>query len=667
MFTNFRILHRILIVALLPLLVVLWLAAEQLYELRERSLDLEELASLIQFANSAAEYSRAMQDERAYATLYFRTKKELFAREYADSKHYTDSLADQLLEELSGSSLREANPVFYGHALNTVAQTSKLKLIRQYIEEGKRSMAPNVWTLPSYDALIKNLNNTIHEVTEASAQVKELNQVSNAFFYLLKARESRSKSRNIVGGQTVAKGLTPWKFREITVAEATTTDYLNAYILGASDEHRQLLNQHALKVDSVEELNQFFRGLFKLIDKPLPVGPEEWFSQASNSLKLMDEVIVQLSDEFGAKIQRLASEAASHTRNRLLMFLAVVSLVIAISVFATKSIIQPLTDLVSALEMASLHKNLNVRVNLNGRNELSEVGAAFNVLMKQMKGALEGVKAQADNLGASTQVVACSNNQAKVLADRQSDSTDNISTAVEEMSHSIQEVASNAALTSESVGAVYNTSVENATHAENAAQTMKSLVEELQRTQQVVTHLEAEAANVGNVLNVIQDISEQTNLLALNAAIEAARAGEFGRGFAVVADEVRGLAKKTQESTETIRTQINLLQEGANQASVSMNQLKTNGSSSVSSVMTLADVFFTLKDKLDEMASMSTQIATAAEQQTAVSHEIAERIHLIRRDSQQLNEQAQQTEKETESLVDVTQRLRGYVNEFRLS
>jgi methyl-accepting chemotaxis protein len=162
------------------------------------------------------------------------------------------------------------------------------------------------------------------------------------------------------------------------------------------------------------------------------------------------------------------------------------------------------------------------------------------------------------------------------------------------------------------------------------AESFREIATKISASADTVTQLERDTTRIQSVLDVIRGIAEQTNLLALNAAIEAARAGEQGRGFAVVADEVRSLAGRTQESTTEIRGIIESLQTAsANAVAVmkaSMNDIDHCVEESGRSKATMEDV----GRAMDVVKGLILQIATAMEEQTAVSTEVSRSVVAVR-------------------------------------
>jgi len=193
-----------------------------------------------------------------------------------------------------------------------------------------------------------------------------------------------------------------------------------------------------------------------------------------------------------------------------------------------------------------------------------------------------------------------------------------------------------------------------------------SLVNDLNSGAAVIKTLAENAANVSNVLDVIRGIAEQTNLLALNAAIEAARAGDQGRGFAVVADEVRTLAQRTQDSTAEIENILESVTSGADKAVLAMDSGQLRSKEVENDITAAALVLTDIAQIMGEINGKNVQIATAANEQTAVADGISTLIQNIHQLSEATQGQVDETQQLADTLKTLVQQFDRQITHFVL-
>ncbi|WP_431768153.1 methyl-accepting chemotaxis protein [Pseudomonas hormoni] len=244
--------------------------------------------------------------------------------------------------------------------------------------------------------------------------------------------------------------------------------------------------------------------------------------------------------------------------------------------------------------------------------------------------------------------------------------TDQVATAMNEMAATVHEVAQNAQEASVAAQSADKQAVQGNAAIQRALIQIDKLSEEVSRSADAVAHLNKESVGISTVLTVINGIAEQTNLLALNAAIEAARAGEAGRGFAVVADEVRGLAQRTQQSTRQIEELISNLQAGAQNAANMMSASSTLVDETVNRAHEVQTELAAITQTVSLIQAMNMQIATAAEEQSAVAEEINRSVLNVRDVAEQSAAASEETAASTMELARLGNELQQQVGRFKV-
>lgn len=331
-----------------------------------------------------------------------------------------------------------------------------------------------------------------------------------------------------------------------------------------------------------------------------------------------------------------------------------------------RNITQPLNQMLTTVRSIAAG-DLTHKVGFQRKDEIGQLAREIDAMTSSLKTILSDVELAADQLRTHTTEMSHNTEETRAGMDRQFHEVDKLASAMEEMSCTIQEVARSAIETAEITQSA-NGEVSQSQHEVNQTVTaIKNLASNVAEASSVMGQLSEQTNQIGNVVSVIREISEQTNLLALNAAIEAARAGEAGRGFAVVADEVRNLASRTQGSTGEIESIIEQLQLRSEAANSSMGKSEEQAHQSVSLISQAGTDLGSIVAHIGRVSDMSTQIASAAEQQGSVANEINNNLMGIRDISHDVLARAETITHSSQQVAGMADNLRERLSTFRLN
>ncbi|BCG23729.1 chemotaxis transducer [Pseudomonas tohonis] len=378
------------------------------------------------------------------------------------------------------------------------------------------------------------------------------------------------------------------------------------------------------------------------------------------------EVIVGAVDQAYGQ-QKEAMLAQQRASSLLILSASALALLIglAATVLIALLIVRPLQRVIAVARQISAG-DLSVEIEVDRSDEVGQLLEAMRGMsanLRDMVGRLQGGVAQ---ISSSAQALSSVTEQTRVGVNGQKLETDQVATAMSQMTATVHEVARNAEAAAASTQSADSKVSSGSEVVRQTLGRINQLAAAMQAATQSIEHLSHETQSIGSVLDVIKSVAEQTNLLALNAAIEAARAGEQGRGFAVVADEVRALAKRTQQSTAEIERLVVTLRDGVRRSVERMQESGTLVEMTVQDANHTELALSGIAEAVSVIHQMNQQIAAAAEQQSAVAEEINRSVTSIRDIADQSALAMEETASSSTQLASLGRDLQAMAGHFRL-
>ena len=351
-------------------------------------------------------------------------------------------------------------------------------------------------------------------------------------------------------------------------------------------------------------------------------------------------------------------------------FFASLALILVTAVmvyFAAVKMVRPIQRMAENLnDIAQGEGDLTLRLKVSGHDEIAQLGNSFNQFVDKLRAIIGDISTATLNINKSGDDICKQSHSISSQLSSHNNETDQVVSAITEMSATANEVASNTNQVAEDTQAVTSDVLNAQGKVEESLVEVSALVEEINSAASCMDSLNEQSQKINNVLAVIGAIAEQTNLLALNAAIEAARAGEQGRGFAVVADEVRNLASRTQTSTLEINEMLEELHRLVTQSVNAMSLSQDRSGRAVDSSRAIADSLTSITGAITSINDMATQIATATTEQSSVTDEVNRNVNEIQSIVMSLTENSAEAESVSQDVLAEGDKLNRLVSQFKI-
>ena len=452
--------------------------------------------------------------------------------------------------------------------------------------------------------------------------------------------------------------------RVIEEARSLGVSYIQAQTFLQRPELESLRGAAAATVESVNRVPNIFEEEI-ILASSYDASWESYFERISKGMAEPNNFSAVILDYLDESLNQRLSEGTG----AMLVLIGALAIILVLIIWLYLgfyiSTRQTINQLSMVMRMVAAG-DMTGRAAVTSRDELGELAGELNSSVERIQGLIRHVSETAGQVsGQSSQVVDISTESSQAV-ETQRDQIDLVATAMNEMAATSQEVARSAALAVTNAEQVNSETVNGRRMVDASVDGMERLAKDIENSVRVINNLAEDSASISRVLDVIKGVAEQTNLLALNAAIEAARAGEQGRGFSVVADEVRTLAQRTQQSTEEIEQMIARLQEGVGAAVKAMGSSHGMTGDAVDSSLKVQAALDNILRAVTQIVDQSQQIAAAAEQQTAVSHDIDLNIVQINQSGERTADGARRTQEASGRMGELVSELQKIISTFRV-
>ena len=564
----------------------------------------------------------------------------------------------------------------FGTKLETTALWNEIKQDWSSLRNKAFTSSANI-IFDEHTILIAKLYSLFEQVSNQSglALDPKLNTafiIDTLIYKLPLVTENMGQARGLGSGIAASNMITMHNRIKLGTLLATINNNSNATdhnLTLALEENTGLSAQIAeLMKQRTEAMNTFAQTVNDkfLLSDIITIDSSRFFALGTTAIKanfqLYDTLVPVLDDLFEQRIADFKSQ-----RN-LIIALVLVSLSLAIFLFFGfyHSIVDTIKQLKAATNIIS-NGDLTTKVATAANDESAEISNALNKMVSGLNTTVSQIGSTSSMLASSSEELSVTTVSVGQNISEQQSQAEQIATAMTEMTSTVQDIAKNAELLAVEVQNAQEETTSGGAVINQTINSINTLAEGIGNASNVVANLEESSNEIGSILNVIKGVAEQTNLLALNAAIEAARAGEHGRGFAVVADEVRTLATRTQDSAEQIQGMVNNLQETTKEASNVMNIEKQKAEEMSVNTQSATTSLQNILDAMSKIADMSSQVATAAEEQGCVSEEISRNVVIVSDLSTENMAGTEQVSEASLSLAQLAAELETIVNEFKVN
>jgi methyl-accepting chemotaxis protein len=631
----------------------LWLAGLYVADSYSTLRQMERTVEVSEAAQAVSQLITALQRERGASGVYLGSQGQTMARQLPGMRQATDAALD------GARRLSERNGALVDNALSALGE---LQTVRSQIDKLAIS---NVESGTRFTGYIKALIGVTY-AAEQSVDDAALARALGGLNQFIEMKERAGRERAMLGVVFNQDRFDAPLLASFSRNLGEFSAYMDGFRRSADARFIRSLDEKLQHPSSLEVVRLENLAFDVPIGQSLGVSSESWFETATKRIDLMGELEQELAQDVGALAAQVLDEVSDALWITLALVVVALALVVGLSLMIIHNIKLAVRDVNQAL-LAVSAGDLTAKAHYEGKDEFGEISRNLNTMaleLQQVVGEIRSATAQVATAAEESSAVTVQTSQS---IDKQRQGTELVVTAINEMSATVRDVARSTNDAAELSQQLNSNTAQGRVEIESTIGLIRQLSTQADETASIIEELKRESDSISSVLDVIRGIADQTNLLALNAAIEAARAGEHGRGFAVVASEVRVLAQKTQESTGSIQEMISTLQGGADRAARSMQETLSKAQAGSSNVEHAGELLTEIAAGVSAISDRNFQIATAAEEQSAVAEDINRNIVEISDVAIQVSAGAEQTAMTSLELARLAEHQQQLVGRFKIA